>query len=294
MIRELRTLVAVARRGSFAAAGEQVGLTQSAVSAQIRALERSVGVELFQRTPRAAHLNEAGRQAVRTAEQILALFDGIGQGDSPRGRLRIGAVNTAQTRLLPEVLKRLAEQAPHIEPQVVPGVSLHLLDQVDAAELDLAILIRPPFNLPRGLFAQRVERQPFVLIAPPQCTATDALELLRTQPFIRYDHVSFGGRLVGDFLEAQQLRPRQVMELDEIDAIARMVENGLGVALLPRAGLWLREPARVRVIELGALEFQRELVMVSRSGSAQDDLVGEFRRALLAETAAQEAAPTTA
>ncbi|MBV6270975.1 LysR family transcriptional regulator, partial [Pseudomonas aeruginosa] len=151
MIRELRTLVAVARRGSFAAAGEQVGLTQSAVSAQIRALERSVGVELFKRTPRAAHLNKAGRQAVRTAEQILALFDGIGQGDSPRGRLRIGAVNTAQTGLLPEVLKRLAEQAPHIEPQVVPGVSLHLLDQVDAAELDLAILIRPPFNLPRGL-----------------------------------------------------------------------------------------------------------------------------------------------
>ncbi|MBF3017987.1 LysR family transcriptional regulator, partial [Pseudomonas aeruginosa] len=93
MIRELRTLVAVARRGSFAAAGEQVGLTQSAVSAQIRALERSVGVELFKRTPRAAHLNEVGRQAVRTAEQILALFDGIGQGDSPRGRLRIGAVN---------------------------------------------------------------------------------------------------------------------------------------------------------------------------------------------------------
>lgn len=217
MIRELRTLVAVARRGSFAAAGEQVGLTQSAVSAQIRALERSVGVELFKRTPRAAHLNEVGRQAVRTAEQILALFDGIGQGDSPRGRLRIGAVNTAQTGLLPEVLKRLAEQAPHIEPQVMPGVSLHLLDQVDAAELDLAILIRPPFNLPRGLSAQRVERQPFVLIAPPQCTATDALELLRTQPFIRYDHVSFGGRLVGDFLEAQQLRPRQVMELDEID-----------------------------------------------------------------------------
>lgn len=66
------------------------------------------------------------------------------------------------------------------------------------------------------------------------------------------------------------------------------------MALLPRAGLWLREPARVRVIELGALEFQRELVMVSRSGSAQDDLVDEFRRALLAETAAQEAAPTTA
>ncbi len=50
MIRELRTLVAVGAPGSFAAAGEQVGLTQSAVSAQIRALERSVGVELFKRT----------------------------------------------------------------------------------------------------------------------------------------------------------------------------------------------------------------------------------------------------
>ncbi|MGA4815402.1 LysR substrate-binding domain-containing protein [Pseudomonas aeruginosa] len=107
---------------------------------------------------------------------------------------------------------------------------------MDAAELDLAILIRPPFNLRAALRA--TGRAPAVrLIAPPQCTATDALELLRTQPFIRYDHMSFGGRLVGDFLEAQQLRPRLVMELDEIDAIARMVENGLGVALLPRAGL---------------------------------------------------------
>ncbi|MGA4815403.1 LysR substrate-binding domain-containing protein [Pseudomonas aeruginosa] len=110
-----------------------------------------------------AHLERGRAAAVRNAaEQILALFDGIGQGDSPRGRLRIGAVNTAQTGLLPEVLKRLAEQAPHIEPQVVPGVSLHLLDRRWTPPNWTWRSSSARRSTCARLSAQRVERQPFV------------------------------------------------------------------------------------------------------------------------------------
>ncbi|PZP77416.1 MAG: LysR family transcriptional regulator, partial [Ectopseudomonas oleovorans] len=67
MLRELKTFVTVARLGTFAAAGQQVGLTQSAVSAQMRVLEQHLGVRLFDRSGRAAVLNAAGRHALPLA-----------------------------------------------------------------------------------------------------------------------------------------------------------------------------------------------------------------------------------
>ncbi len=67
MIRELKTLLVVARTGSFAAAGDQIGLTQGAVSLQMRRLEEHLGKVLFERTGRSASLNQAGQQVVRYA-----------------------------------------------------------------------------------------------------------------------------------------------------------------------------------------------------------------------------------
>ncbi len=110
MIRELRTFLAIARCGSFAAAGNTIGLTQSAVSAQIRNLEEALGLRLFDRTGRSAHLNAAGLRALPLAEQILETFALMGQPESLddyRGELRIGAIGTVQTGLLPAVLVRL-------------------------------------------------------------------------------------------------------------------------------------------------------------------------------------------
>ncbi len=175
MLRELKTFVTVARLGTFAAAGQRIGLTQSAVSAQIRVLEQGLGVRLFDRSGRAAVLNAAGRHALPLAEQMLSLY---GQMALPsdvaewRGELKIGAIATLQTGLLPEALPRFREKAPHIELKLVPGVSLNLLGQVDAGELDLALLIKPPFALPKELLEVSLAREPFVLIAPESLPAT--------------------------------------------------------------------------------------------------------------------------
>lgn len=275
MLRELKTFLMVARHGTFAAAGQQVGLTQSAVSAQMRVLEQGLGVRLFDRSGRAAVLNAAGRHALPLAEQMLALYAQMALPTAAtewRGELKIGAIASVQTGLLPDALPGFRAVAPGVELKLVPGVSLQLLSQLDASELDLALMIKPPFELPKELRQISLAREPFVLIAPLDVTGNEPLKLLAEQPLVRYDRGSFGGRQVSRFLRSHRLHVREALELDELEAIVRMVECGLGVSLVPRAGLWLQRPVRLRVIELGELGFERELVAVIRRAQQQPAL----------------------
>lgn len=280
MIRELKTFICVARRGTFAAAGQEVGLTQSAVSAQIKNLEESLGVQLFDRSARAATLNSAGQRAIPLAEEILQLFSRMGAPDTGNdfhGALRIGAIGTVQTGILPQVLVALKAKAPFIEASLIPGVSLNLLSLVDSGDLDLAIIINPPFALPKDLRAEVIAHEQFVLITPTSVRGSDPLQLLRDHPFIRYDRNSFGGRRVTQFLREQKLHVRQTLELDELDAIVKMVRSGLGVALVPLAGLWLENVSDVRVVPLGDLTFVREIVLVTRYQQRHVPLLNLFR-----------------
>ncbi len=273
MLRELKTFVAVARHGTFAAAGQRVGLTQSAVSAQMRVLEQALGQRLFDRSGRSAELNAAGRHALPLAEQMLALYAEMASpAGELRGELRVGAIASVQTGLLPQALPRFRQQAPGVELKLVPGVSLDLLSRVDAGELDLALLIKPPFELPKELQQLPLAREPFVLIAPESLAGDEPLQLLASQPFVRYDRSSFGGRQVERFLRAQRLQVNEALELDELEAIVRMVEAGLGVSLIPLAGLWREHGARVRIIELGELTFHRELIALVRRAQRQPAL----------------------
>jgi len=275
MLRELKTFVAVARHGTFVAAGQQVGLTQSAVSAQMRVLEQDLGLRLFDRSGRSAVLNAAGRHALPLAQQMLGLYAQMALPVSAaewQGELKVGAIASVQTGLLPETLPAFRRAAPRVELKLVPGVSLNLLSQVDAGELDLALLIKPPFELPKELLQISLAREPFVLITPLSVAADEPLQILREQPFVRYDRRSFGGRRVSQFLREQQLNVQEALELDELEAIVRMVECGLGVSLIPRAGLWLQRPSQLRVIELGELTFHRELVAVLRRAQRQPAL----------------------
>jgi len=267
MLRELKTFAAVARYGTFAAAGMHIGLTQSAVSSQIKNLEQTLGVRLFDRTGRQAIINAAGIRALPMAQEIFELFNRMSIPDSAddyRGEMKIGAIASAQTGFLPQALLKLRQRAPSVEAKLVPGVSLNLLSQLDAGELDAAILIKPPFELPKELHVQVLEIEPFVLITPLDVKQQNPLRILAEQPHVRYDRASFGGRQVTQFLREQRIEVRVALELDELDAIVKFVENGLGVALIPRAGLWLERDARVRTIALGEVTFFREVVLLMR------------------------------
>ncbi len=285
MLRELKTFLAVFQYGTFSAAGQRIGLTQSAVSAQIRILENAIGMQLFDRSGRTAVLNATGARILPMAEEIVAIFARMSQPDNVseyRGPIKIGAIATAQTGVLPNALLRLHVEAPAIEPKLIPGVSFNLLREVEAGNIDLALVIKPDFPLTKELYWETLKREPFVLITPSTIKESDPITIMRSQPFIRYDRTAFGGRLVSQFLREHHIDPPHTLEIDEIDSIVKMVEVGLGVALVPRAGLWLEREVNLRIISLAEQTFHRELILIMRYSQRQSSLHKLFRRCLLA------------
>ncbi|VWC63186.1 MULTISPECIES: LysR family transcriptional regulator [Burkholderia] len=268
MIRELKTLVAVAREGTFAAAGNRIGLTQAAVSAQMQRLEAELGFALFDRQGRSARLNEMGHHVLDQAQALIGLYENLSStapGSPAAVRVTIGAIASVQSALLPAALADFHRRHPACRTRVIPGLSIELVNRVDAGELDMAAIIRPPFSLQSDLHWTTLAQEPFRLIVPRSVKGRDWAELLASEPFVRYDRASFGGRQVDRFLRKMHIAVRDTCELDELDAIVKLVENGVGVALVPQTGVYRRWPAGVRAIDLGPHTFHRDIGLVHRA-----------------------------
>ncbi|MDN3219734.1 LysR substrate-binding domain-containing protein [Pseudomonas nunensis] len=268
MIKELKTLIAVAREGTFAAAGNKIGLTQAAVSAQIQRLEAELGFEIFDRKGRSAHLNRMGHQILLQAQELLRLYDNLGSttvGLPASVLVNIGAIASVQRSYLPDALAKFHQQCPQCRTRVIPGLSMELVNLVDAGEIDMAAIIRPPFSLQSDLRWTTLALEPYRLIVPRDVPGEDWSKLLSSQPFIRYDRSSFGGRQVDRFLRQMHFTLREVCELDELEAIIKLVENGVGVALVPQTATDQEWPEGVRALDLGQHTFHRDIGLVHRS-----------------------------
>lgn len=278
MIRELKTLIAVSTEGTFTAAGNKIGLTQAAVSAQMQRLEEYLGFALFDRTGRSAKLNTAGLQTLSQAGELIRLASSLGSRDvgQPGGVfLSIGAIASVQRFLLPDVVARFHRELKGCRTRIVPGLSMDLVDQVDAGKIDLAAVIRPPFAIQGDLRWTLLVREPFRLIVPKKLVGDDWSDILASQPFVRYDRASFGGRQVDRFLRSAHIRVQEACEVDELEAIVRLVSNGVGVALVPQTASLRRWPATLRAIDLGERTFHRDIGLVHRSAQSS---IGPSRR----------------
>jgi len=267
MIRELKTLVAVAREGTFAAAGQKIGLTQAAVSAQMQRLQEELGFALFDRIGRSARLNSMGHQTLAQAQELIRLYENLGSrsiGAPTTTLVTIGAIASVQRSLLPDALASFHKQLRDGRTRVIPGLSMELINQVDAGEIDMAVIIRPPFSLQSDLRWTTLVHEPFRLLVPRHVKGNDWAELLCGQPFVRYDRASFGGRQVDRFLRAAHVSVQQACEVDELDAIVRLVASGVGVALVPQTAMYRRWPAGVRAVDLGPHTFHRDIGLVHR------------------------------
>ena len=148
---------------------------------------------------------------------------------------------------------------------MIPGVSMEMLNLVDAGEIDIAAIIRPPFSFQSDLRWTTLAQEPFRLIVPRGVKGKDWAALLSEHPFIRYDRASFGGRQVDRFLRRMHFTVREMCELDELEAIVRLVENGVGVAIVPQTATYRRWPAKVRAVDLGHHTFHRDVGLVHRA-----------------------------
>jgi len=236
-LRNLRILNAVASKGSFAAAADHLGLTQSAISLQIKKMEDEFGVSLFERTGRSPRLNASGRLAVERAREILAIYDGIREELSPQGSIRgvltLGVVPTVITGPLPTVLGRLRKRYEGLQVKLQCSLSAELVRQVDEGNLDAALATEPPYAVSPQYEWLTYDVEPFFVVAP-RGTETAGVELLFERfPFVRFDKTAWAGALVDGQLLAQGIRPRDVMEFDSLEAALSLVEQGLGIAVVP-------------------------------------------------------------
>ncbi len=263
MITELRTFVAIARFGTFSQAADRVGLTQAAVSGQVKRLEEHLGVALFDRTGRSATLNADGARILPRAQAILGLFDVLGDpdADATSGTLRVGAISSVPSSMLARAMVGFRERYPKYGVHVVPGLSMNMIDQVDSGELDLAILIRPSFDLPPELAWHLLKKEPYVLIARADCEGDDWRELIQSQPFLRYHRLSVGGRQVDRFLRSMPFTVNPVMETS-LRTMLTMVQSGMGVALIPVSEAHFPLPDEIRVLSLGDQKLFREIGII--------------------------------
>ncbi|OYW59807.1 MAG: LysR family transcriptional regulator [Azorhizobium sp. 32-67-21] len=295
-LRALRSLKAIAHHGSFAKAGEAVGLTQSAISLQVRALEEEFGAQLFDRSRRLPVLTEAGRIVLARAEEVLALYDRIPEALSDErslsGRLRVGAIQTALSGPMPGALMALRRAHPRLRVHVGAGMSAELAARVATGELDAAVTTEPVRPHPSDLVWTELYEDRFWLIAPPGLQGLDAAALLARMPFIRFDARAWAGRMIARELRRLGLKVQEEMVLDSQEVILKMVEWGLGVAVLPLPDAVLAR-ASLTCLPFGDPQMRRHVVLLERqerpSGRLCAALAGAIRASM--ETQMREPVP---
>ncbi len=283
--RFLQSFVMVIESGSMAEAARRLNLTPAAVAARVKALEDEMGTALVRRAGRTVRATEAGVRILAHAEGVLRdvrNLHAIANDDEPLGELRLGVSASSLTGLLPPALRVLFERRPRLAVHIEPGTSSLLYHRLSTGVLDAAIIVEPQFELPKSCDWQPLVDEPLCLISPAAWGPADPLELLATRPFIRYDRAMWGGRLAERYLRERGLQPQERVEIDSLNAIAALVDQGLGVALVPDwtppwpAGLQLikhRLPPPVPVRRMGMVwtiggpraALARELLQVAQA-----------------------------
>jgi len=287
----LNTFVTVVDQGSMAAAARVLNITPAAVAQQIRTLEREIGATLIARVGRTVSVTEEGSRILQRSRDLLrnvADLRSVANDNAVSGELRLGACPTALAGMLPDALARMVEAFPLINVFIKPGYSADLYRAVEEGDLDAAIVLQAPYDLPKTCEWQLLREEPLVVLAPESMADRDPHELLATQPLIRYDRHQWGGRQADEYLRSAGIVPRERFELNALNAIAVMVDRGLGVSLVPD---WARpwpEGLRLVRIPLPDATVPRRIGIVWSRSSVRVRLVTVFlqesRKAMQAQT----------
>lgn len=279
----LATIEAIADHGTFAAAGNALGLSPSAVSLRVKALEDELNVKLLDRTSRPAELTTEGRRLCaysRQLREILGDIESIGDSLNVRGQLTIGAVPTTLTFLLPPTLANLRHAHPELDLQLRSGLSGELAAALRQGEIDVALTTEPTLPI-EGLVSRHVASEPLVLIAPLSLSLESWRKTLNTQPFIWFSRKTWAGQLIERLIIKARVSVKAFMEVDSIEAITAMVREGLGVAVVPKR---IGEPQMLeglQTLPFGEPPAVRHLTLLERSTRNKSHLVDVLHKELI-------------
>ena len=276
----LAGFLAVVRHGSMAEAARHLNRSPAAIAQQVRALERGLGASLLVRSGRTVVPTEAGLRIVERARAILRDVEdlrGVATDEAIAGELRLGAGTNALLGIVPAVLQALAERHPAMKVYIRPGITPDLVPAVESGELDVAVVLESPAPVPKTIGWKLLREEPLVLLVPQRLAGGDPHQLLATQPLIRFDRTQWSGQMADRYLRRARIAPQERCEINQLGAIAALVDRGLGVALVPR---WIRpwpEGLRVACLPLPLRVPPRRVGVVWSKSSVRARLALAFR-----------------
>jgi LysR family transcriptional regulator, transcription activator of glutamate synthase operon len=238
-LRQLRYLDAVARHRSFTQAALDLHVAQSAISQQVRRLERELGAELLRRTTRRVEVTEMGELVLARARRALAEVDGA-RADLDavqglvRGRLRLGGLPPVGSVHPAALIADFSRIHPGIAVTVRAGVASPLLGELRDGGLDLVLALVDPDAFD-GLDGVRLFEEELVVIAPLDHPIARAkrvrVERLAGEPLVTYA----SGSALRDALLALVPGGRVVAEANDLETVRELTARGLGVSLMPQS-----------------------------------------------------------
>ncbi len=268
----LESFVEVARRENVSRAAEALFLTQPAITARLKALERDLGVELFVRSSRGMKLSDAGRAFLPYAERTLTTVDegrqlvaNLRRGTF--GTLVIAAAPAVSTYVLPDILRVFRTTHPHVRLGVRTGHTEEVLEMVLRTEAHVGIgrpIRHPDIELIPVLDDEMLlvvsARHPFARRGKVR------MDELAAERLILFDRTSSYHDLTSSLFRQAGVVPASTLELDNVEAAKKMVQQGLGVALLPRMALATElKSGSLRPVKLvGTQQVHRPIVALRR------------------------------
>jgi len=275
LLAQIEGFVEIARLGNMRRAADSLSISQPALTARLQGLEEELAAPLFRRTHTGMVLTPAGRAFLPHADRAI---EAIRSGGSlvreleygVTGELALAVAPAVSAYILPEILVRFTELHPDVRLRVRTGHSEEIVDLVVRGEVELGIV--------RQLRDARVRSRPLyedelVLIARPDhpfaAAGTVDVSEIRHAQLILFDRTSSYYELTNALFRVAGVVPRGITEVDNIEAAKRMVERGLGVALLPGTAVAdaLTAGSLREVLLGGTTVIRRQIVAVERPGA---------------------------
>ncbi|WP_323120858.1 LysR family transcriptional regulator [Burkholderia alba] len=286
---------AVVRENGVTRAAAKLNRVQSNVTTRIKQLEAQLGAELFVRDGRRLVLTPAGETLLPYAERLLALADEARHAvreDRPRGRLRLGTMESTAASRLPAVLARYHQTWPDVALELVTGTTGCLIDKVREFEIDAALVATPldPTVLDARFETAAIFREELVVLTPRGHPSVRAPRDVLLPTLVAFERGCAYRSYVEQWYAAHGMKPARVLELGSYHAIVACVAAGAGIAVAPRTVLDAQRDLDNLSVHPLAGFAPIDTLLIWRQGHASAAL-NVLRDALLAATAGPPGAP---
>ncbi|HLV02008.1 MAG TPA: LysR family transcriptional regulator [Acidobacteriota bacterium] len=270
-LRQLEMFQAIVETGSFTGAGEKLYVSQSAISRQIKLLEEELGDQIFKRIHKKIYLTPTGEILLQYAKKVfndlrLMMSEISDLTNLRRGSLHLAGGMSVCMYLFPLLLKEYQKRYPNIELNVATGTNDEILRLIRANEVDLALLSLPITDPDLEVRPALTEEMVLVMEKDHPLAKRKRIEFRDLEPFtfIHFERGSNTRKVVEQTFSEENVTFRNTMELQNVEITKPLVEQGLGISLIPYPAIAAARDARgLEFRRIGDREIYRELGWVS-------------------------------